>query len=74
MSTDEKLVYMANQIAAFFAAQGEARAVAGIGDHIAKFWDPAMRRDFLALAAKDDSGLHPWVREALPLLRPTVKG
>ena len=28
MSPDEKLVYMANQIASFFAAQGETRAVA----------------------------------------------
>ncbi|MEJ0025062.1 MAG: formate dehydrogenase subunit delta [Rhizomicrobium sp.] len=68
MSPDEKLVYMANQIAAFFAAQGEARAVSGIGDHIRKFWDPRMRSDFLRLASQDDSKLNPLVRKALPLI------
>jgi len=68
MSPDEKLVYMANQIAAFFAAQGEARAVAGIGDHIVKFWDPTMRSDFLRLAKQDDTKLNPLVRKALPLI------
>ncbi len=66
--SDSRLVYMANQIAGFFAAQGEARAVAGIGDHIAKFWDPKMRSDLLALAKNGDSGLHPLVRKALPLI------
>ena len=39
----DKLVMMANQIAAFFAAQGEARAVPQIADHVEKFWDPRMR-------------------------------
>lgn len=68
MSPDEKLIYMANQIAGFFAAQGEARAVAGVGDHINKFWDPDMRSDFLALAKADAAGLHPLVRKALPLI------
>ena len=34
----EKLVTMANQIAAFFAAQGEERAVPQIAGHIEKFW------------------------------------
>ena len=68
MSPDEKLIYMANQIATFFAAQGETRAVAGIGDHIMKFWDPVMRRDFLRLAKLDESKLNPLVRKALPLI------
>ena len=40
----DKLVVMANQIAKFFAVQGEARAVPQIADHIEKFWDPRMRR------------------------------
>ena len=71
MSPDEKLVYMANQIASFFAAQGETRAVAGIGDHIVKFWDPTMRSDFLRLAKQDDSKLNPLVRKALPLIEKT---
>jgi formate dehydrogenase subunit delta len=67
-STDEKLVYMANQIASFFVAQGEAKAVPAIADHIRKFWDPEMRRKFLAEADKPGVELHPYVREAVNLL------
>lgn len=68
MNTDEKLIYMANQIAAFFAAQGEARAVPGIADHIQNFWTPQMRQTLVALAAKDDSKLKPTVRKAVKLI------
>ena len=66
MQTSEKLVYMANQIASFFAAQGEAKAVPAIADHIQKFWDPDMRRKFLGVA--DHAELHPLVRKAVPLI------
>jgi formate dehydrogenase subunit delta len=66
MNTDEKLVYMANQIASFFAAQGEAKAVPAIADHIKRFWDPHMRSKFLGLA--DHAQLHPLVRKAVPLI------
>lgn len=69
MNPDEKLVYMANQVAKFFAAQGDERAARGVADHLQKFWDPVMRRDFLAAATKDSSSLHPAVKDALPLLR-----
>lgn len=69
MNTDEKLIYMANQIAAFFAAQGEESAVRSTADHLQKFWDPQMRRRFAAVAAHDDSKLEPIVRKALPLLK-----
>ncbi|MEI9989212.1 MAG: formate dehydrogenase subunit delta [Rhizomicrobium sp.] len=68
MSPDENLIYMANQIATFFSTQGEARAVAGIGDHIQKFWDPRMRSDLLRLARQEDSKLNPLVQKALPLI------
>lgn len=68
MNSGEKLAYQANQIAKFFAAQGEERAKIGVADHIAKFWNPDMRHDFLAAAAKDSSNLHPAVIAALPLL------
>jgi formate dehydrogenase subunit delta len=69
MNPDEKLTYMANQIAKFFAAQGAERAARGVADHLRKFWAPDMRRDFLAAAAKDSSNLHPAVKAALPLLK-----
>lgn len=66
LSSDEKLVVMANQIAAFFAAQGETKAVAAIADHLKKFWDPEMRRRFLALTG--DANLNPLARKAADLL------
>jgi formate dehydrogenase subunit delta len=68
MQTDEKLVYMANQIASFFAAQGEAKAVPAIADHIKRFWDPHMRKKFLALVDQPDTTLHPLTRKAVALL------
>ena len=72
MNTDEKLVDMANQIASFFVAQGEAKAVPAIADHIRKFWDPEMRHKFLAQADKPNIELHPYVREAVNLLKQTA--
>ena len=69
MNPDEKLAYMANQIAKFFASQGEERAAGSIADHIEKFWNPDMRSDFLAASARDSSNLLPAVKAALPLLR-----
>ncbi|WP_178133672.1 formate dehydrogenase subunit delta [Vineibacter terrae] len=72
MSPD-KLVYMANQIGKFFAHQGEAKAVAGIADHIAKFWDPRMRAAIQAHAASGGAGLDPPVLQAVMIL-PTAGG
>ena len=69
MKPDEKLAYMANQIAMFFVSQGEDRAAANVADHIEKFWNPDMRRDFLAAASKGTLNLHPAVKAALPLLQ-----
>lgn len=65
--TPEKLAYMANQIGRFFAAQKAATVVAGIEDHIRKFWDPRMRRDLLAHL--DQVTLDPPVREAMERIR-----
>jgi formate dehydrogenase subunit delta len=65
MNTDEKLIVTANQVASFFAAQGEARAVPAIADHFRKFWDPEMRRRFLSA---DHAALHPLAKKAAALL------
>ena len=62
MSQDDKLVMMGNQIGRFFAAQGEARAVPAIADHLRKFWTPRMRAAIIAHAAAGGAGL-----DALPL-------
>ncbi len=61
----DRLVMMANQIASFFAAQGEERAVPQITDHIAKFWDPRMRRAILAHVEQGGTGLSPLAKRAL---------
>ena len=65
MSPD-KLVYMANQIGKFFAGAGHDTAVEGISDHIAKFWEPRMRKQIYAhMAAQGGIDLDPLVKEAL---------
>ena len=48
--SDEKLIRMANQIAAFFATQPEADKPARVAAHIRDFWAPPMRESFMALA------------------------
>jgi formate dehydrogenase subunit delta len=73
LSYEEKLAYMANQICDFFRAQGEAKAVPAIADHLNKFWDPQMREDFIVFARTPDAKLHDFVREALPHVRVAAK-
>jgi formate dehydrogenase subunit delta len=68
MSPD-RLVYMANQIGAFFKSQGPGKAVPGIAEHIRKFWDPRMRKTILAHLDAGGSGLDPSVRDALETLK-----
>jgi formate dehydrogenase subunit delta len=55
MNTDDKLVYMANQIALNFAARGDARAATA--DHIAKFWDPGMKTRIFRRLEEPGNGL-----------------
>jgi formate dehydrogenase subunit delta len=51
----QKLVKMANSIAAFFEGEPDRQAaVAGVAGHIARFWDPRMRRAIIAFV--DDQG------------------
>jgi formate dehydrogenase subunit delta len=52
-STSEKLVRMANQIATFFHSRPREEGVAGVAEHINKFWEPRMRRQFFEML---DSG------------------
>ena len=47
-SNHNNLVYMANQIGKFFESQGHDQEVAGVADHIRKFWDPRMRKGIRA--------------------------
>lgn len=70
----DKLVMMANQIATFFATQGEARAVPQIAAHIEQFWDPRMRRDILAHVEAGGEDLDPLTLSALASLRERLSG
>jgi formate dehydrogenase subunit delta len=70
--TSEKLVMQANQIAAFFAAQGEERAIPQIATHIQRYWDPRMRAAMSAHIAGGGAGLDALTRAALDTLE-TVK-
>jgi formate dehydrogenase subunit delta len=65
----EKLVRMANQIAAFFAHEGPERAAASIEDHLRKFWDPRMRAEIAeAVGQARAPGLHPLALAAVKRL------
>lgn len=65
-----KLVYMANQIGAFFKAQGsDDHAVAGVAEHIRKFWDPRMRKSIYAHIDNGGDGLEPHVKAAIEKLK-----
>jgi formate dehydrogenase subunit delta len=48
----ERLVAMANDIAAFFDSEPDkAVASEGVRFHISRFWDPRMRREIIAHVA-----------------------
>ncbi len=61
----DKLAYMANQIGRFFQSQKPESAVAGIEDHILKFWDPRMRRAIIAQLAEGRIEIDPMVLKAI---------
>ena len=63
----DNLIVMANRIGQFFAAQPDrAEALAGIADHVKKFWEPRMRRQILAALDTDEAaGLSEIVAAAL---------
>lgn len=67
----DKLIRMANQIAAFFRAYPEAEAVAGIRDHIMSFWTPRMRETLLDYMEKGGTGLDALAARALQTFRKT---
>ncbi len=66
--TLERLIYMANQIGSFFATQGHDKEVAGVADHIAKFWNSRMQKQVFVHLAGGGEGLMPNVREAFQVL------
>ncbi|GAB1435570.1 formate dehydrogenase subunit delta [Sphaerotilus sulfidivorans] len=68
VDTAATLVRLANRIGEFFAAFPEREeALDGIAQHLAKFWEPRMRRALYAHldGAAQGEGLAPLVREAV---------
>ncbi|WP_296745506.1 formate dehydrogenase subunit delta [Mesorhizobium sp.] len=68
-STAEKLVRMANQIATFFHSKPREEGIAGVADHINKFWEPRMRRQFFELLDGDSEDLDELVIAASAKIR-----
>jgi len=70
----DNLIRMANRIGAFFAPMPEREtALAGIADHLKKFWDPRMRRQILAaIDAGQASELDELLRAAIETHRATL--
>jgi formate dehydrogenase subunit delta len=68
-SSPDRLVYMANQIGKFFNPQGHDKTVAGVSEHIRKFWNPGMRKAIFAHLDAGGAGLDPDVRRALETLK-----
>ncbi|HEY3680815.1 MAG TPA: formate dehydrogenase subunit delta [Bradyrhizobium sp.] len=69
MSSPDRLIHMANQIASFFKSQGPGKVTPGVADHIKKFWDPRMRSKIEAHVDAGGAGLDPEVRDAIELLK-----
>ncbi|WP_019905319.1 formate dehydrogenase subunit delta [Methylobacterium sp. 77] len=65
LTTNDKLVRMANQIASFFRSYPDDEAVAGIHKHIVAFWTPKMRRALEAHGPTEGSGLDPLALQAI---------
>ena len=73
MKDVKKLVHMANQIGDFFKSQPEDKAVAGIADHIVKFWSRPMKEPIFAHINSGGEGVQPLVVKALRKLMESAK-
>jgi formate dehydrogenase subunit delta len=62
------MVHMANQIAQFFASYPREEAVAGVADHIQRFWEKRMWKQLHDYVAGGGGGLHELVLAAVKRL------
>jgi formate dehydrogenase subunit delta len=65
LTSDQKLVRMANQIASFFRSYPDDEAVAGLHKHIVAFWTPKMRHALENFGPTEGSGLDPLALKAI---------
>ena len=70
-TTIERLVRMANQIAANFGVQSVDSAALAVADHITMFWDPRMKSMIDSYVIGGGKGLSPVAHEAVTSLRTT---
>jgi hypothetical protein len=68
--TPSHMLRLANQIALYFASYPREEAIAGIADHIEKFWERRMRQQIVAYVADGGQGLHELALAAAQRLRP----
>lgn len=68
MSTTDRLIYMANQIARNLETMGEDKAIEAVADHLASFWDPRMKAQIIAIAQAGPERLSPRVAAAVAIL------
>ena len=64
-----KIVRMANQIGTFFESKPHDLGVAGVAEHINKFWEPRMRGHLFEVVDTGGAGLKPIVLEAATTIR-----
>jgi formate dehydrogenase subunit delta len=66
---EQNLIDMANRIGEFFESMPDhEEALAGVADHIRRFWEPRMRRTLLGALDQPDAGglqMSAIVKEAL---------
>ena len=68
-SPRDKIVRMANQIGTFFLSKPHDEGVAGVAEHINKFWEPRMRRQLFEVVDSGGGTLLPLVLEAATEIR-----
>ena len=65
----ERLVSMANDIGAFWAAEPDSKEAAkNVAGHLRRFWDPRMRREIVAHYKEGGAGLDELARSAVAIL------
>ena len=64
----ELMVHNANQIALYFSSYPHDEAVAGVLDHIKKYWERRMRQQIIDYVAIGGTGLHELALEAVKRL------
>ena len=70
MSTSDRLIYMAHQIARNLATMEEENAIAALHEHLTSFWDPRMKAQIIAIAKEQPEKLSPIVAAAVARLTP----